>query len=268
MKIYFIYRCLYGEDFIQQSILSVKDYADKILVFWTDTPFGNISEVIYKGITQPIPKPIDRILDRINELELPNLMTYYAHFPDPMNQVTVLINDYVLPNYEKPDLIIFLEPDMVWRKDQLELALKFIPDQISYVKQVELWKTPQFRIPERAKRPGAIFYNMKNLSQVPPTGRDGCPAPVSRVPAIPTLIHNFGFCVSERNMLWKHMLALGFAKLIGDRVPNEDWYEKKWLSWDFETNNKNLEISRGREHWIPCAVPYTDELPETITWTK
>jgi len=268
MKIYFIYRCLYGEDFIQQSILSVKDYADKILVFWTDTPFGNISEVIYKGITQPIPKPIDRILDRINELEFPNLMTYYAHFPDPMNQVTVLINDYVLPNYEKPDLIIFLEPDMVWRKDQLELALKFIPDQISYVKQVELWKTPQFRIPERAKRPGAIFYNMKNLSQVPPTGRDGCPAPVSRVVVNPAVIHNFGFCVSERNMLWKHMLAIAFAERIGDRRPNENWYEQKWLSWDFETNNKNLEISRGREHWIPCAIPYTGELPETITWTK
>ena len=77
-------------------------------------------------------------------------------------------------------------------------------------------------------------------------------------------VHNFGFAVSPKVMYWKHMTALGFSKVIKDCQPNEGWLSK-WLTWDLETNNKDLEISRGYEHIISHAFKYDPAgLPELI----
>ena len=55
-------------------------------------------------------------------------------------------------------------------------------------------------------------------------------------------------------MLYKHLLALVFSKIIGDSLPCEMWYEDKWLNWD--ENTKNLGISIGGEHLIKNAYRY------------
>lgn len=83
---------------------------------------------------------------------------------------------------------------------------------------------------------------------------------------IPTDVQvNFGYAFSPKTMYWKHMTALAFSQKIGDSVPNEDWYEEKWIKWDYERNNENLEVSKGYEHLIPLAEKYdTSQLPETI----
>jgi hypothetical protein len=74
-----------------------------------------------------------------------------------------------------------------------------------------------------------------------------------------------GFSFSDKTMYWKHLTAIGFSAVIGDSPPNENWYEDKWLKWHPETNNVNLEISKGAEHNIPYAEPYSkSELPEII----
>ncbi len=65
-------------------------------------------------------------------------------------------------------------------------------------------------------------------------------------------------------MYWKHLTALGYCQKIGDSVPNEDWFDKVWRDWDAKTNNTNLEMSKGYEHLIPGAVPYTNRLPEVL----
>ena len=49
MKIYVVYRCLYGEDFIEESIRSIEPYAEKIFVFWADKPLANVKEANYMG---------------------------------------------------------------------------------------------------------------------------------------------------------------------------------------------------------------------------
>ena len=56
--IYAIYRCYYGEDFIQESIRSITDYVDKIFVFVDNTPWGSADECVYKGETIKFPKTI------------------------------------------------------------------------------------------------------------------------------------------------------------------------------------------------------------------
>jgi hypothetical protein len=265
MKIYTVYRCLYGEDFIKPSLLSIKDVSDKIFVFWTDIPFGNIKSCIYRGKEIIYPKNIDNVVAKIEELKLPNLNLMYDYYENsPDNQVTHLINDLILPDNEKPDIIIFMEPDMVWRKDQLNNAIEeFINSDnlTASSRQVELWREVRYVIPER-QRTSSIFFNMNKLNMIPRTGFSGNAEGMGR---LNYYVHNFGFCISEINMYWKHVLSIGFSKVIGDSCPNEDWYEDKWLKWDIEKNNYDLEISEGYEHLIPYANFYNSiELPEVI----
>ena len=78
-------------------------------------------------------------------------------------------------------------------------------------------------------------------------------------------VHNCGFAISKETMYWKHMTALGFSQKIGDTPPRESWYEDTWLSWDYKTNNADLEISEGYSHTISHAFPYDKHcLPEEI----
>ena len=67
--LYAVYRCLYGEGFIQESINSITDYVDKIFVFWDDTAWGNIDHCMYKGQRVDFPKKFDNIVEKIKELK-------------------------------------------------------------------------------------------------------------------------------------------------------------------------------------------------------
>lgn len=260
--IYAVYRCLYGEDFIQESIKSIDDYVDKIFVFWDDKPWGDPVDVMYKGHRVTFPTKFDSILDKIMELNNPKVHLIYDHQKNNLNQFSNLVNYQILPNYDRPDTIMVIEVDHVFKKDQLEKAIQEskIRSHISTI-PIELWKTPLFRIPER-HRLCTVFWNMRINDTMPKTGRH---ADVSGMHWIPAKTHNFGFCYNPATMLWKHLTALAFSAKIGDDMPNEDWYEKTWLTWDYNTNNKNLEISKGYEHNIDHAFHYNpEELPEII----
>lgn len=261
--IYAVYRCLYGEDFVQESIKSIDPYVDRIFIFWDDTPWGNITSCNYKGVEVQFPTKFDNILGKILELNNPKIKLIYNHVENNENQFTELINDYILEYFRKPDLFIIPEVDHVFRKDQLEKALDIIDasDQENFSTfPIELWKEPRYRIPQR-RRLCTVFWKMKNLEDIHPTHRqaDSCLKPINLIDAY---THNFGFCFNPQTMYWKHLTALGFSQKIGDSPPNPDWYDK-WLNWTPETTN--LEISLGSESNIPFAYGYdVNELPELI----
>ena len=60
--------------------------------------------------------------------------------------------------------------------------------------------------------------------------------------------YNFGFCLSEKIMLYKHLVAIMGSQDINDSIPSERWYEDKWLNWKPETTD--LEISERFKHYI------------------
>ncbi len=269
MKCYAVYRCLYGEDFVQESINSITDYVDKIFVFWTDKVWGHAKGCIYKNQPVVFPKKFDSVVDKIRELNNPKIILS-KQTPQmnpgsvPWNLYTVLVNNYVLPDYKRPNIIILPELDHVFRDDQINGALiEFKESKLvtARTRQIELWKTPKYRIAERRNRIGVVFWNLDLVANLSVTKGNG------QVPGTPELshyVHNFGFAVSEKVMYWKHMTALGFSKVIKDCQPNEGWLDK-WLTWDPETNNKDLEISRGYEHTISHAFKYDPAgLPELI----
>jgi hypothetical protein len=132
-------------------------------------------------------------------------------------------------------------------------------------RQIEHWKSPLFRIPERKHRTGAVLWNMKSVDLLPRTGTQ---ANISNMPISNYYVHNMGFAVSSKAMYWKHLTALAFSRKIADSLPNERWYEDRWLSWHIKNNNTNLEISVGREADIPFAYPYNPKhLPDSLRET-
>lgn len=273
MIVYAIYRCLYGEDFIQESVRSIAPYVDKVFVFWTDRVWGDVTHCMYKGqrVDFPADGRFDGIRDRLDALryEFPDkLVVQRDHVVNNRNQFTHLVNDRILPHYTKPDRIIVMEVDYIWRRDQIEKALiefqALVDVGVSHASssQVELWKTFGYQaLRNDPNRKAAMFWNLGPFTQMPPTNRHA-DAPGMR--CLSAFVHNLGFCASPQVMYWKHLTAIGYAQKIGDSPPNEDWYEKVWLAWDYQTSNRNLEMSRGYEHLIPSSGPYADPLPEVL----
>jgi hypothetical protein len=78
-------------------------------------------------------------------------------------------------------------------------------------------------------------------------------------------VHRLGFAVSEKVMYWKHLLSIAAARKTGGSTPPEDWYEEKWLNWDYELSDGNIEIPEGGKNIAMKAIPYdVNELPEAI----
>ena len=124
--------------------------------------------------------------------------------------------------------------------------------------QIELWKTTQWRIPQRL-RVGATLWDAYSFSRAEKeirthfgTCSHGLQTHRQRVSGMQN--YNFGFCFNAKTMLYKHLLALDFSKHIGDSIPSETWYRDKWLNWTPYT--KDLEIAERWKHMIPCAEPY------------
>ncbi len=178
-------------------------------------------------------------------------------------QFTRLANERILPYYEKPDELLVIEVDQVFRKDEIEKAFTEFRErglQCAKTRQVEVWRGFNYRAPEREYRTGAVLWNLRDLDEMPPTGRQ---AEGMGIEILEAEVHNFGFAVSPKVMYWKHMIALAMSEIIDDCLPNEDWLEDKWLNWHPEM--ENLEISLGYEHVIPKAVPYDiNLLPKEI----
>lgn len=263
---YAVYRCLYGEDFIQESIKSIDNYVDKIFVFWDDIPWGDTSECVYKGVLVQFPKKFDNIVDKIKELNNPKIELIYDHVPNNHNQFTRFINELILPKHPKPNTFIIPEVDHVFKNSEIEKALTEFEasgNLHACTKQIELWREPKYRIPER-RRTGTVFWNMRGIDQIHPTHRQA-ESTIERINILEAYVHNFGFCANPSTMYWKHLTALAFSCKIGDDVPNEHWYDK-WLHWEINNGlNYNLEISLGHEGNIPQAYEYNvKELPEVI----
>lgn len=258
-----IYRVLYGDDFIQESIKSILPYVNRVFVVKAERPWGNTDGVTYKGQWVSWPEKFDNTREKILELNEPKIEIIDDYWPTPDGQLTHIVNDLILKRCT-PTTVVFIEPDHVFSEEQAAKTFyswqnsRF--DQVT-TRQIEHWKTPAWRVPERLNRTSVVFHRV-NGRPMYHTGFNGA---TNGLPRLSTYVNNFGFCISEKNMYWKHLTALAFSKIVGDSPPNEKWYEEKWLTWDHETNNKNLEISLGYEWSIPHAVPCDSSLiPEII----
>ena len=259
--IYAIYRCSSGEDFIQESIRSVTDHVDKIFVFVDNTPWGNTNEFLYKGEMVEFPAKLDDVVEKITTLNNPKIELIYEHLNTGNNQLTHLVNDIILPNHEKPSILLSLEVDHVFDSEQIRKALDEFAENdyvFATTNQIEIWKGLKHRLPDRPTRVGAVFCNLSKLDKMPETLKHGG---ILVMPKLSAYVHNFSFAVSEKVMYWRYLLSIALAQKTGEAVPYENWYEEKWLKWDYESNNENLGVSDQLQ--IERAIPYdVNDLPE------
>jgi len=235
-----VYRVLYGEDFIEESIRSVLDSVDKVYVFWTDKVWGGCTEVVYNGETIQFPKKFDASIEIVKSINSNKISLIENYQPTPLNQYTHLVNDYV-----KAESVLLVEPDQVMNNAEEAFELfEAVNVRCAAVPQIEYWKTREYRIPDR-NRCGPIFWK----PPLPSTAPNGLPT-TGKVSYLKSGAHNYGFCVSEKVMYWKHLTAIAFSSVIDDSIPREDWYEEVWKKWVPEM--ENLEISKH----FPSAIPY------------
>lgn len=241
MKSAAVYRVLYGEDFIEESIHSVLNAVDKVYVFWTNKVWGDCKAVKYNGEIVKFPEKFDNAVEIVKGIDSPKIELIEHYHPTPHGQFTELVNHYV-----DADVVILIEHDQIIEDARTALDEFNSSDRIAAtLPQIEYWKTKEYRIPDRY-RPGPIFWKTP-LPHTRPNGAPGWVLPWLQS----TIAHNYGFCVSDKTMYWKHLTALAFSPKIGDSLPREDWYEEVWLKWTPEM--ENLEISKNHPTAIPRA---------------
>ena len=236
-----VYRVLYGEDFIEESIRSVLGAVDKVYVFWTNRVWGDCKSVVYKGEEIHFPDKFDDVVDKVRAIKSDKIQLIEDYYPKPTDQFT-----YLTKKYDIQGTTLLIEADQVMEnaKDALD---QFEQTKFSNaaVHQIEYWKTRNYRIPPR-KRSGPVMWK----TSLPPTRANGAPRG-RKIEYVSSMAHNYGFCVSEKAMYWKHLTTLAHSSFIGDTPPREEWYEEVWKKWT--PDMKNLEISKGCESHIPYA---------------
>jgi len=255
-----IYRVLYGDCFIQESIRSILPYVDRVLVAMAPRPWGTSQGITWKGEWVPWPAHFDATREKIAALNDPRIEVIEDFYPQPRGQWQHLVNNHALPRGATECL--FIEPDCVFHEGQAAAAFaewNASSATLATIASLELWRTLLYRIPIRQR--SSVWW-LRLSGPIGLTGGNGW-IEGQGYQWIKGHVHNLGFCYSERVMLWKHLTAMAFSAEINDALPNPDWYERVWLNWN--PGDENLEISIGEEHTIPEAYPYpANELPALI----
>ena len=260
-----IYRIHYGIDYLLESINSIYNDVDKIIIFYSEEPWVKNDTIKYRNQLLEFPKNPENVKQFISDNILDNKIIIHKYECDtPKNQFSKLYEISI--NFLKitPSYVLFMEPDMIFGKNQLkllnfELNIKFWTSNI-ISKQIEIWKFNKelktnntFRIPLRKKRVGPVLWKIKNDKKIN-THFGGEPSNESKKMSKLVTTLNLGFSINKKTMFYKHLMALTFSKVIGDSQPDENWFENKWLNWTEET--RNLEISEGYQHHIKRAFKY------------
>ena len=146
--IYVIYRILYGTDFLERSIRSVYDEVDKIFVGYSSEPWSRpINFPNIRDIEQSPPDVIEKHFD----LSEGKITLFRQQQTTPKGEFNYLYS-WAVDLLGKPDVVVFMEPDMVWApgvfKSFVEEAQRRASEYL-FAPQIELWKTHEWRIRQR-----------------------------------------------------------------------------------------------------------------------
>ena len=258
-----IYRIHYGTDFIIQSVNSIINYVDKIFIFYSEEPWVKTNKINYKSKVIEFPKNPDDVKNfLLKNFQSNKIIIKKYECNSPLNQYGDLYTIVANENKDKPKFVLFMEPDMIFGKNQLqilklELTLKFWLKNIT-TRQIEIWKfnldnVDNFRIPLRKRRAGPVLWHT-NRSKKIQTEFSGCSSDKKKNFSSFVKILNMGFSFNKETMLYKHLLAVVFSDVIGDSKVDEMWYDNKWLGWDLDTIN--LDISEGNQKKIKKAYKF------------
>jgi hypothetical protein len=252
-----IYRIHYGTDFLEDSINSIIDSVDKVFVIYSLNPWVVKDTVSYLGNEIPMPKLHEDVVSFMEKHYSDNKKVewFNQEASTPDNQFRNYYDICVEKQNFEPHTVLFIEPDMVYTKgdvDYLRKQLLFNTTPCLGTTQIELWKWHRWRIPQRSRIGPVMWMPLRSPNFRTHFG-----------PTMPGVEHvhqhiqnyNFGFCLNPQTMLYKHLTAINFSATIGDSIPSQEWYRKKWLNWN--TKTRDIEISEKWKHLIPKAELYS-----------
>jgi hypothetical protein len=265
--IWAVYRIHYGIDFIKQSVNSIINDVDKIFIFYSNDPWIKTDQIKYKNKLIKFPSNPENVESYLKEnFSNDKIVIQNYECDTPLNQFGKLFNKTCKYMNTKPDYVLFIEPDMIFGENQLknlklELNIKFWLSAL-VAKQIEIWKyeisqnsKDAYRIALRKKRVGPTLWKIsRNKKEIVTQFGGGALKKKNSFSSFVKIL-NMGFSFNKNTMLYKHLTAMVFSKIIGDSEPDENWYEEKWLNW--EKSTKDLEISLGSQHLIKKAFRYT-----------
>ena len=249
-----VYRILYGTDFLERSMRSVYDGADKIFVGYSSEPWSR--PINFPNIRDIEQSPTD-VIKKYFDLSEGKITLFRQQQTTPKGEFNYLYSWAVDLLKGKPEIVVFMEPDMVWAPGVFKSFIEEASNHSHlFAPQIEMWKTQEYRIrrKDNKTRLGPAAYR-GNIPEFRFGAYNGLDKVISQYGC-----YNFGFCLNEKTMLYKHEAALDFSTKIGDSVPSETWYKEKWLQWT--PNTINLEPSANYTGLIPKAQPY--DMPEDM----
>lgn len=258
---------LYGFDWIQESLRSILPYVDRIYVVMQTRPWGATDGVLYQEQWVDWPDRFDNTRELVVEVQA-GIRRQEEETSEVLPAIEI-IEDVSFSPWDRwahgvnlvrkccsPDDVVTLDPDCVFSEEEAQKTFADWDAHPEYVwaqpRQVELWKTPEWMVVRPRSMVAFCRGDLDLLSSEVRKARGGG-APHTHV--LDGTVHNLGFACSDKTMYWKHLTSLAFSPVVGESLPNPDWYDQKWLAWTPET--RNLEPAARCEGSIPRAVPYS-----------
>lgn len=253
---------LYGSDFIIESIASILSHVDLVYVVMMTAPWGNTKGVTYKGEWISWPERFDDTREKLTAMNHPRVTVLEAYKESPFDRWWFAVDLVRKTCKARIDEVVLIDPDCVFRADE---AMKVFNDWASHpeyvwaaVPQIELYRTPAWQIDRKRMM---VSLHRGNLDLLTPARSKTSFLPTSH--PLAGHVHNFGFCCSPANTLWKFLCSMAFSPIIGESIPNPRWYDVKWLGW--KPGVGDLEPSIRCERAIGVPTPYDiSRLPASI----
>ena len=131
-----VYRILYGTDFLERSMRSVYDEADKIFVGYSSEPWSRPAN--FPDIRDIEQSPVD-VIHKHFDLSEGKIMVMSQQQTTPAGEFNYLYS-WAVDLLGKPEVFVFMEPDMVWAPGVFKNFIEEASNHSHlFAPQIEMW---------------------------------------------------------------------------------------------------------------------------------
>lgn len=222
---------LYGEDFVQEAILSIADQVDQVLFFWADKPWRNARA----------PEPVDNMLFKAMQLDLPKVR--FIKFSPTADEFSMMYAARHLLPRDAEYIVHTNGTDVIQVPGNVEATIREMHDlkaAVGVMQQRWLWKDLHHEAVMGNRPSGSFVCDMKKIGWDDEPLRNYFDENVIRSALwnvtnifwVHTVCWNVGFAFSER--LQRQRIEIRKQQVAGgmDYILTEDeaWL-KRWSEW-------------------------------------
>lgn len=258
---------LYGEDFVQEAILSIVDQVDEVLFLWAETPWFGITEVekpgpVSGGFSTKVPCPVDNMLFRAMQLSHPKVR--FQKF-SPVYDVFTM--HFAALEYipRTTTYVIFTNGvDVIQCEGNIDKAIEEMrlgEKPAGIMRQRWAWKGLRHEAQMNTSPSGSLVYNMKEIGWNKQHLKNYFDENKMRGDSarLAATCWNVGFAYSYHTMKWRAEIRAAQVNAgMGYAMPRRDWVDGLWARW----GETNYEVYEQGEHLGEVATIVPLEISE------